>query len=195
MQPFKYVIHLKGKEKQDLRALKRKGKTEARLADRARIILWADRHVTIEETAKRLECGRDKVIFWRRRFLEGRATKAPVIQCLQDRPRSGRPPVFTPEQRELVVIKTLEQHQAARADGVTVCTSRDLADHLSGQWLGTTISHSTVARLWDDMELKPWRWHYWLTCTDPDLARKSRMICRLYRHPPKDGTLLSFVSK
>jgi hypothetical protein len=97
MQQFKYVIRLSGKEKRDLRALIRKGKTEARLADRARILLWADRNrVTIEETARRLECGRDKVIFWRRRFLEGRPAKQPIVERLRDQPRSGRPLTFSP---------------------------------------------------------------------------------------------------
>ena len=40
MQPRKYDIRLSGREKQALRQLKRNGKTERRLADRARIILW-----------------------------------------------------------------------------------------------------------------------------------------------------------
>jgi len=195
MKPFKYVIHLKGKEKRELRALKRKGKTEARLADRARLLLWADKGVTIEETARRLSCGRDKVIFWRRRFLEGRAAKTPVLQRLYDLPRSGRPPVFTSEQRETVMLKTLELHQEARQDGVTVCTSRDVAEQLSGKDVGLSISHSTVIRVWAEAELKPWRWHYWLTRTDPDLIAKSRRICRLYRYPPQDGTLLCFDEK
>ncbi len=96
MQPQKYVIRLTGKEKRELRTLKRKGKTEARLADRARIILWAHNGVTAEATAKRLDCGREKVFFWRRRFLEGRATKQPVLERLRDQPRPGRPPVFSP---------------------------------------------------------------------------------------------------
>ena len=195
MQPFKYVIRLTGKEKRDLRALKRKGKTEARLADRARLILWAHQGIPIEETACRLDCGRDKVIFWRRRFLEGRAAKLPVLQRLHDRPRSGRPAVFTAEQRERIVVETLKQHQQAHSDGITVCTSRDLAEQLSGAILKATISHSTVARVWDELALKPWRWHYWLTHTDPDLAQKSHAICRLYRHPPRDGTLLCFDEK
>jgi transposase-like protein len=97
VQPFKYVIRLTGAEKRDLRTLKRKGKTEARIADRARMILWADRNkVTIEETARRLDCGREKVIFWRRRFLEGRTAKLPILERLSDRPRSGRPRTFSP---------------------------------------------------------------------------------------------------
>jgi transposase-like protein/transposase len=195
MKPCKYVIDLKGSEKRDLRSLKRKGKTEVRVADRARILLWADEGVTIEETAHRLGCGRDKVIFWRRRFLEGRTAKTPLLERLQDLPRSGRPPVFTAEQRETVILTTLTLHQAARTDGLTVCTSRDLAQQLSGEALGQSISHSSVVRLWAAAKLKPWRWHYWLTRTDPDLERKSRQICRLYHHPPQDGTLLGFDEK
>jgi hypothetical protein len=92
------VIRLTGAEKRELRKLKRRGTAEARLLDRTRIILWADRdRTTIEETAHRLECGRDKVIFWRRRFLEGRAVKPPVIEhpqvparnSVRFRPRHG----------------------------------------------------------------------------------------------------------
>jgi len=96
MHPYKYVIHLTSKEKQELRQLKRRATTEVRLADRARLLLWAHDGVTIEDTATRLACGRDKVIFWRRRFLEGRAAKLPILERLRDQPRSGRPASFSP---------------------------------------------------------------------------------------------------
>jgi hypothetical protein len=96
MHVHKYVVRLTGHEKRELRHLKRRAKTEARLADRARILLWAHDSVTIDETATRLDCGRDKVILWRRRFLEGRAAKLPVVERLRDQPRSGRPPTFSP---------------------------------------------------------------------------------------------------
>ena len=96
MPPYKYYIRLTGKEKRELRQLKRHATTEARYADRARILLWAHDGVTLEETARRLECGREKVIFWRRRFLEGRAAKIPIRERLRDQPRSGRPASFSP---------------------------------------------------------------------------------------------------
>ena len=96
MQPHKYVVRLTSKERQELRRLKRQAKTEVRLADRARILLWAHEGVTIDATATRLECGRDKVIFWRRRFLEGRVSQLPVLDRLRDQPRSGRPASFSP---------------------------------------------------------------------------------------------------
>ncbi len=96
MQPHKYIVRLTSKERQELRRLKRRAKTEVRLADRARILLWAHDGVTIAATAARLDCGRDKVIFWRRRFLEGHAARLPVIERLRDQPRSGRPASFSP---------------------------------------------------------------------------------------------------
>lgn len=95
MPPFKYYIRLTGKEKQALRELLR-AKTEVRLADRARIVLWAHAGVTIEESARRLGCGREKIILWRRRFLEGRAANLPVVERLRDQPRPGRPVSFSP---------------------------------------------------------------------------------------------------
>jgi transposase len=198
MKPFKYVIDLKGKEKRELRQLKRQGKLEGRLRDRIRLILWSDRgRTTIEEIAKRLDCGRDKVIFWRRRFLEGRAAKQPMLERLQDLPRSGRPPLFSAEQREQVVLATLAHYQAPvrHTSGIVVCSSRDLAEELRQGELGQSISHSTITRLWEAMDIKPWRWLYWLTSPDPDLVAKSRAICRLYHHPPKDGTLLCLDEK
>ena len=192
------MIRLTGAEKRELRKLKRRGTAQARLLDRTRIILWADRgRTTIEETAHRLECGRDKVIFWRQRFLEGRSAKLPVLERLQDYPRSGRPPRFSAEQREQVVLTTLAHYQAPapQPSGIVVCSSRDLAEELGKLELGLSISHSTIARIWDGMEIKPWRSHYWLNSPDPDLRAKSRVICGLYHHPPTDGTLLCLDEK
>ncbi len=96
MPPYKYVIRLTGKEKRELRQLLRNTKSEARLMDRARLLLWAHDGVTVEESATRLGCGRDKIFFWRRRFLEGRAAKVPIVERLRDQPRPGRPVSFSP---------------------------------------------------------------------------------------------------
>lgn len=96
MHVHKYVVRLTGREKRELRQLRRRATTEARLADRARIVLWPHDGLTIDETAHRLDCGREKVIFWRRRFLEGRAAKLAIVERLRDQPRPGRPPTFSP---------------------------------------------------------------------------------------------------
>jgi putative transposase len=94
-KPYKYIINLTETERQKLEALLRSGKTERRLADRARIILWAADGITIAETQQRLGCSEQIVLNWRRDFLARRDSEGPV-NALKDRPRSGRPPVFSP---------------------------------------------------------------------------------------------------
>jgi hypothetical protein len=94
MKPHKYVVVLTDEERESLRNLLRSGKTERRIADRARIIQWADEKVTIDESARRLACHRETILYWRARFLERRSEG--VLASLQDMPRSGRPPTFSP---------------------------------------------------------------------------------------------------
>ena len=92
---YKYVIELTEAEREELERLIRKGKTERRVAERARIILWADDGLSMGETAQRLECSEQTVLNWRRDFLARREEEG-VVAALQDRPRPGRPPVFSP---------------------------------------------------------------------------------------------------
>ena len=94
MKVHKYVVVLTDEERTSLRRLVRSGDTKRRIADRARIVLWADEKVTIDESARRLGCHRETILYWRQRFLERRSDGIP--ECLQDLPRSGRPPVFSP---------------------------------------------------------------------------------------------------
>lgn len=93
--PYKYVIKLTEAERHELRRLVSSGKTERRLADRARMILWADAGITIAETQRRLGCSEQIVLNWRRDFLARREVEGPV-EALKDRPRPGRPVIFSP---------------------------------------------------------------------------------------------------
>jgi transposase-like protein len=57
---------------------------------RARMVLLAADGLRNDEIAARLDCGRDVVSQWRKRFFEQR------LAGLEDRPRRGRPPIFPP---------------------------------------------------------------------------------------------------
>lgn len=93
--PYKYLINLTETERQQLQALVNSGKSEQRLADRARMILWADEGVTIAETQSRLRCSEQIILNWRRDFLARREEEGP-LEALKDRPRPGRPVTFPP---------------------------------------------------------------------------------------------------
>lgn len=94
-KPYKYEIDLTTEERQQLEKLVSCGKSERRMADRARIILWADEGVTIAASQRRLGCSEQIVLNWRRDFLARRGEEGPVA-ALKDRPRCGRPPLFSP---------------------------------------------------------------------------------------------------
>ena len=70
--PYKYRIKLSGKEKQELRQAKKKGRKDVRLVVRILIILWADKGKTIAQTAELLGCCEQTVLNWRQRFLKRR---------------------------------------------------------------------------------------------------------------------------
>jgi transposase-like protein len=59
------------------------------------MILWAAEGVTIGETQRRLGCSEQIVLNWRRDYLARRDQEGPT-NALKDRPRPGRPPVFSP---------------------------------------------------------------------------------------------------
>ncbi len=94
-KPYKYLVNLTVDERQEMERLVRSGKTERRLADRARMILWADERLTIAETQRRLGCAEQTVLNWRRDFLARRA-QGGALEALKDRPRPGRPVTFSP---------------------------------------------------------------------------------------------------
>jgi transposase len=60
---------------------------------RAKIVLYAARGLENQEIAARLDLPRQVVSKWRKRFWKHR------LEGLQDAPRSGRPPVFSPSRR------------------------------------------------------------------------------------------------
>ncbi len=109
---YKHKIKLSGKEKQELRQAKKKGRKKARLVIRILIILLADAGKTLVQTADLLGCCPQTVLNQRKRFLERRA-EGPVT-ALTDLPRRGRPVTYGPKERAQVIVtvcETLHEHQ------------------------------------------------------------------------------------
>lgn len=90
--PHAPTIALSGEQRQGLRRLARAHSTPQALVRRARIVLraaGADRPTNLR-IARELGCSKDTVGLWRRRFAEA------GLAGLQDAPRPGRPPAFSP---------------------------------------------------------------------------------------------------
>ena len=85
-----YVIELTADEKLRLESISRKYTASYYWVVRARIVLLAAQNIDNDEIAHRLELPRQVVSKWRKRFFEEH------LAGLEDRPRRGRPPVFSP---------------------------------------------------------------------------------------------------
>ena len=85
-----FVIELSDEDRGRLEALTRKGTAEARMVERARIVLAAAAGVNNCDTADDLGIALNTVVKWRKRFFEE------GIAGLADRKRSGRPRRFSP---------------------------------------------------------------------------------------------------
>ena len=85
-----YVIELTPDEKTRLESIARKYTSSYYSVVRAKVVLLAAQNIDNKEIGERLELPRQVVSKWRKRFFEE------GLAGLEDRPRRGRPPVFSP---------------------------------------------------------------------------------------------------
>ena len=151
------------------------------VVQRAKILLLAAEGAANTEIAERLDVSRPTVIAWRKRYLrEG------LAHGLADRPRRGRPQTVRRDRRAEILATTLAPPPEAL--GVTHWSSRLLAAELG-------VSHSTVARVWAEHDLKPWQTETFKFSTDPELEAKVRDVVGLYLDPPAHAIVLCVDEK
>jgi transposase len=85
-----YTLRLSRDERRELEARARKYTLPYRDVVRAKIILMAAEGLDNDEIAIRLDTRREIVSKWRKRFFEQ------GLPGLDERPRGGRPPIFSP---------------------------------------------------------------------------------------------------
>jgi transposase len=85
-----YTLRLNRDERRELEARARKYTLPYRDVVRAKIILMAAQGLDNDEIAARLDTRREIVSKWRKRFFEQ------GLPGLDERPRGGRPPTFSP---------------------------------------------------------------------------------------------------
>ena len=103
---------------------------------------------------------------------------------LQDRPRSGRPAVYS----EAVRFKTIAFYcQTSPLPGCSSWSLRWAQDYLTEhpEITGYPLSHSTIHRILHSHSLRPHMHRYFLSITDPDFFPKMDHIIDLYLHPPE----------
>ena len=171
---YKYKIKLNGKEKQELRQAKKKGRKNARLVIRILIILLADAGKTMVQTAEILGCCEQTVLNQRQRFVTRRAEGA--VTALLDLPRTGRPGTKERAQVVAIVCETLEARQLPLSR-FSITDLRRVMVKAEGL---ATLSHASLGRILKQNVLKPWQYRYWLFPRDPDFVTKACVVLDLY---------------
>ncbi|MDP3428346.1 MAG: IS630 family transposase, partial [Humidesulfovibrio sp.] len=155
------------------------GKTEQRMALRARVILLAAKGLRLMEIAGEVGLSFRICLKWRKRFL------ANGLEGLTDKPGRGRPLSISPEERVSVVALAC----TTPPDGSTRWSVRKLAE-------ATGHSKSAVQKILDEGAIKPHKTKYWCgKSPDPEFAEKQAAIIGLYMNPPENALVLSVDEK
>ena len=163
----------------ELRILSKRRRVEARVQQRARIVLLAARGWQNKDIAAEVKLDRRQVALWRRRFIDGG-----IEALLQDAPRSGRTPRVTAEAESGIVNTTLHEKPAA----ATHWSTRTLAAHLG-------LSATTIRRVWKRNGLKPHLQRTFKLSRDPRFVDKLVDVVGLYLDPPDKAIVLSCDEK
>jgi transposase len=167
------VIELSEQDRGRLEALTRKGTAQARMVERARIVLAAAAGTSNADIAADLAIALNTVIKWRKRFFEE------GLNGLVDRKRSGRPKHFS----ALVVaeVKALAcELPATTGVPLSKWSCAELARELVDRHVVDAISADTVWRILTGDAIKPWLHRSWIFPRAGDFAVKAAVVLDLY---------------
>jgi len=140
---------------------------------RAKIILACAAGLSHAIIAADLGLCDDTVRKWRRRFAEA------GLAGLQDRPRPGRRPTFTPVQKAEIKALACTPPEDSELP-LARWSAADLAAEAVGQGLVGAISPATIGRWLAADVIKPWQHRSWIFPRDPDFAAKASRVLDLY---------------
>ena len=165
-------------DRRELQRIVRSGKTEQRIALRARIVFGAADGHSNNALAKELKTSRPTVIDWRARFAEGG-----VKALYEDRPR-GRSfkPLVRAKETEVIARTQTAPPQA------TQWSCRRMAK-ICG------ISKASVQRIWQANGLKPHLVKTFKLSNDPDFIAKLEDVVGLYMNPPDHALVFCIDEK
>jgi transposase len=167
------LITLTDRDRAELEALARARKAPLRMVQRAWIVLGAADGQCNALIARDLGLHVDTVRTWRGRFA------ADGMKGLTDRPRSGRPPVFSAT--VVAQVKALAcSLPAEHGLPLSRWSCQDLAGEAVTRGITEALSGSTVRRWLDADAIKPWQHRSWIFPRDPDFAAKAERVLDLY---------------
>jgi len=171
-------VVLNREEGEELKAITSNGTHEARLVQRAKIVLLCSEGVAINKIVEKLDIRPNTVIAWRDRYREE------GLEGLYGRERSGKPLIYGEAFRN-EVLRLLE---TPPPDGLACWDGPTIAAHLK-------TSKDAVWRLLRQEGICLSRQRSWCVSTDPEFVPKAANIIDLYLNPPANVIVLSVDEK
>jgi len=173
------AITLTDEDRATLERWSRSRSTEARLVERARIVLLAAEGRENKDIAAELHITRATVGRWRDRFAD-----RGIAGIEKDASRGGRPP----KARDDLVQKIIQMTTRQKPTDATHWSTRTLA-----KALGT--NRSMVSRVWQANGLKPHLSRTFKVSNDPNFTEKLVDVVGLYLDPPEHALVLCVDEK
>jgi transposase len=151
---------------------------QARLVERARIILGCLEGKAVKTVAAELGICSHTVIHWRKRF------ERDGVAGLRDRPRSGRPPEHGEQLRDRVLALLEEPPPEGQATWDGPAAAKALG-----------VAKDAVWRVLRKEGICLRRQRSWCVSTDPQFAAKAADIIGLYMNPPENAMVISIDEK
>ena len=190
------TIDLTPEERSYLESQMRARTVQAQVACRARILVLKADGATVDEIADKVGLNRKSVMLCISKFREGG-----VDNALSDAPGRGRNAEITDDERAWVVDlacqKPVDLGYAAETWTYAALTSHINANaEAAGFARLSTVHKSTVHKILDEAQVKPFRIRYYCENRDPDFARKMRNVLLVYKQLSmqfdEEGNLLPF---
>jgi transposase len=173
------AISCNTEDRKELERLSKSRTDEARLVERAKLVLGCLAGRRNDEVAAEFGLQAATVGTWRKRFAsEG-------LAGLRDRARPGKPPVYSPVELRQRILKQLEAPPPA---GLSGWDGGTLAQALS-------VSDDAVWRVLRKEGIQLRRHRSWCVSTDPEFSAKAADVIGLYLSPPHNALVLSVDEK
>lgn len=173
------VIVLTANERQSLERLVRSPCAEQRKVMRARIVLLAAQGRRNDEIQQELGVSKPVVVKWRGRFAAKR------LDGLADEPGRGRKRIYDAQIRHRIAATACSEPPVSVGTHWSV---RSLSKYLG---VGTSVVHRVLSA----ESIKPHRFSYWKSSTDPEFEPKMLAVIGLYLNPPENAVVLSVDEK
>ena len=173
------VVNCTAEDRKELERLSKSRTDEARMVERARIVLGCLAGRRNDEVAAEFGIQAATVGTWRKRFAND------GLAGLRDRPRPGTPAVYPALELRQCILKQLEAPPPA---GLSGWDGGTLADALG-------VSDDAVWRVLRKEGIQLRRHRSWCVSTDPEFSAKAADIVGLYLSPPQNAFVLSVDEK